>query len=63
MMEEKRVPLISIPGAGSSFNFFFFFPLHASASRVLLCKALRVKRWQVSLWLLHHRVPTLPEDF
>lgn len=60
MMEEKRVPLISIPGGGFSFNFFF---LHASASRILLCKALRVKRWQVSLWPLHHRVPVLPEDF
>lgn len=25
MMEEKRVPLISIPGGGFSFNFFFSF--------------------------------------
>lgn len=34
MMEEKRVPLISIPGGGFSFSIFFFF-LQASAFRVL----------------------------
>lgn len=37
MMEEKRVPLISIPGGGFSFNFFFFF-LQASAFRVSCVK-------------------------
>lgn len=61
-MEEKRVPLISIPGGDFSFCTFFF-ALHASAFRVFLCKALCATHWAVYVWLLHHRIPVLPEDF